>query len=109
MSYEASEAALLEGILPELEAEEYEVFTNPPPRILPPFMRDYSLDAIALRKDKKLAIEVLREGVPSNGRLEKLRELLSAHKDWGLRVYWIAPLVLPSRLKVCPAIRSSNR
>ena len=54
-------------------------------------MRDHSPDAIALRKDKKLAIEVLREGVPSNRRLDKLRELFAEHKDWELRVYWVSP------------------
>src|SRR5260221_1908369 len=77
MSHEASEATLLESVLPELEAEGFEVFANPSPPILPPFMRGHSPDAIALRKDKKLAIEVLREGVPSNRRLDKLRELFS--------------------------------
>ena len=91
MSHEASEATLLESVLPELEAEGFEVFANPSPPILPPFMRGHSPDAIALRKDKKLAIEVLREGVPSNRRLDKLRELFSQHKDWELRVYWVSP------------------
>lgn len=91
MSHEASEAALLDSVLPDLEAEGFEVFANPSPPILPPFMRGHSPDAIALRKDKKLAIEVLREGVPSNRRLDKLRELFSQHKDWELRVYWVSP------------------
>jgi hypothetical protein len=91
MSHEASEAALLDSVLPDLEAEGFEVFANPSPPILPPFMRGHSPDAIALRKDKKLAIEVLREGVPSNRRLDKLRELFSQHKDWELRVYWVNP------------------
>jgi len=91
MNHEASEAALLDSVLPDLEAEGFEVFANPSPPILPPFMRGHSPDAIALRKDKKLAIEVLREGVPSNRRLDKLRELFSQHKDWELRVYWVSP------------------
>jgi uncharacterized protein YutE (UPF0331/DUF86 family) len=91
MNYEASEAALLDSVLPDLEAEGFEVFANPSPPLLPPFMRDHSPDAIALRKDKKLAIEVLREGAPSNRRLDKLRELFSEHKDWELRVYWVRP------------------
>jgi hypothetical protein len=54
-------------------------------------MRDHSPDAIALREDKKLAIEVLHEGAPSNRRLDGLRELFSQHKDWELRVYWVSP------------------
>jgi len=91
MRYEASEATLLESVLPDLEAEGFEVFANPSPPLLPPFMRDHSPDAIALRKDKKLAIEVLHEGAPSNRRPDRLRELFSQHKDWELRVYWISP------------------
>jgi len=91
MLHEASEAALLESVLPELEAEGFEVFAHPSPPILPAFMRDHSPDAIAVRKDKKLAIEVLREGVPSNRRLDRLRELFAQHRDWELRVYWVSP------------------
>lgn len=91
MSPEPSEAMLLESVLPDLEAEGFEVFTHPSPPILPAFMRDHSPDAIALRSDKKLAIEVLREGAPSNRRLDRLRELFSEHKDWELRVYWVSP------------------
>src|SRR5260370_12883527 len=91
MNHGASEATLLESILPDLESEGFEVFANPSAPLLPPFMRDHSPDAIALRKDKKLAIEVLHEGAPSNRRLDRLRELFSQHKDWELRVYWINP------------------
>jgi uncharacterized protein YutE (UPF0331/DUF86 family) len=91
MSYEAIEATLLENVLPELEAEGFEVFTHPSPRILPAFMRECPPDAIALRKDKNLAIEILRESAPSNRRLDKLRELLALHKDWELRIYWVSP------------------
>jgi uncharacterized protein YutE (UPF0331/DUF86 family) len=91
MSPEPSEAMLLESVLPDLEAEGFEVFAHPSPPILPAFMRDHSPDAIALRSDKKLAIEVLREGAPSNRRLDRLRELFSEHKDWELRVYWVSP------------------
>jgi hypothetical protein len=51
MRHETSEATLLESVLPDLEAEGFEVFANPSPPLLPPFMRDHSPDAIALRKD----------------------------------------------------------
>jgi hypothetical protein len=91
MSQAASEAMLLESVLPDLEVEGLEVFAHPSPPILPAFMRDYSPDAIALRSDKKLAIEVLREGAPSDRRLSRLRELFSEHKDWELRVYLVSP------------------
>jgi uncharacterized protein YutE (UPF0331/DUF86 family) len=91
MSSEAPELAVLENVVPELEAEGFDVYTRPSPPILPAFMREYSPDAIALRQDKNLAIEVLREGPFSKQRLEKIQELLAGHKDWELRVYWISP------------------
>ena len=100
MSQEATESILLESVVPDLKADGYEVFPRPRAPLLPAFMRGYRPDAIAYRSGRKLAIEVLREGVPS-----KLRDLLSEHKDWELQVYWvsssgaaapIAPASLPS-------------
>jgi uncharacterized protein YutE (UPF0331/DUF86 family) len=85
MSLEATESILLESVVPDLEADGYEVFPRPRAPLLPAFMRGYRPDAIAYRKDRKLAIEVLRPGVPS-----KLGDLLSERKDWELRVYWVS-------------------
>ncbi len=85
MSQEATESILLESVVPDLEADGYEVFPRPRAPLLPAFMRGYRPDAIAYRKDRKLAIEVLRPGVPS-----KLGDLLSERKDWELRVYWVS-------------------
>jgi len=99
MSLEATEAAVLENIVPQLEAEGFEVYARPSAHLLPAFMRGYSPDAIALREDRKLAIEVLRKGVSSKGRLDKLRELLTGHRDWELRVYWISPSNTPKAIE----------
>jgi hypothetical protein len=54
------EVDVLESILPRYEAEGFEVFVHPSPSILPPFMQSYRPDAIALKPDKKVAIEVVR-------------------------------------------------
>lgn len=94
MSSQVREADILENIVPELEAEGYEVYSQPAVSLLPSFMQSYRPDAIALREDKKLAIEVLRKG-SSEKRLEKLRELLAGRRDWELRVYWISPSNTP--------------
>lgn len=102
MRTEAREAAVLEGIIPQLEAEGFEVYTRPSPLLLPPFMGNYSPDAIALRPDRKLAIEVVREGPSSKGRLDKIRGLLSGHKDWELRVYWVSPTGGPKLIEPAP-------
>jgi uncharacterized protein YutE (UPF0331/DUF86 family) len=100
MSPEATEAAVLENIVPELEAEGFEVYAHPSARLLPPFLRACSPDAIARRDDKNLAIEVLRKGSPSEGKLDKLRELLSGRRDWELRVYWISPSNTPEAIGI---------
>ena len=100
MSPAATQVAVLENIVPELEAEGFEVYARPSARLLPPFLQACSPDAIALREDKNLAIEVLRKGSPSEGKLDKLRELLSGRRDWELRVYWISPANTPEAIGV---------
>ena len=91
MSETATETSVLENVLPQLEAEGYEVYARPAPSVLPSFLRQFQPDAVALRTDKNLLIEVLREGPSSKGKLASIRALLSDHKDWELRVYWISP------------------
>jgi uncharacterized protein YutE (UPF0331/DUF86 family) len=95
MRLETSERAVLENLVPELEAEGFDVYTHPSGAIIPPFMRGYSPDAIALRSDRNLAIEVVQEGATARQRLEELRKLLANQKGWELRVYWVTPSTLP--------------
>lgn len=85
------EATFLESIVPDLEAEGFEVFVQPSPHTLPTFMRDYWPDAIARGKNKNLVIEIVREGQSSDDKTKRLRELLRAQKDWELRVYFVTP------------------
>lgn len=103
MSAEATEATVLESIVPQVEAEGFEVYAHPSGHLLPAFLRGYSPDAIALREGKKLVIEVLREGPSSKGRLDRLRELLSGQSEWELRVYWISPSNTPEAINVVPS------
>jgi hypothetical protein len=99
MSPETQRAAVLESIIPQLEAEGFEVIAHPSRLRLPPFMQSHSPDAIALREDKNLAIQVLRKGVSTEGKLDKLRSLLAEHRDWELRVYWISPSSVPQPIE----------
>ena len=103
MNPEAHEAAVLESIVPQLEAEGFEVYTRPSVHLLPPFMQAYSPDAIALREDRKLAIEVIRKGSSSEKRLDELRQLLAGHRDWELRVYWVSPSNTPEPIEPASA------
>jgi uncharacterized protein YutE (UPF0331/DUF86 family) len=99
MSSEAQEAAVLENIVPQLEAEGFEVIRHPSRHRLPAFMQSYSPDAIALRKDRNLAIEVLSKGSSSAKTLDRLRDLLAGHHNWELRVYWISPSNTPKPIE----------
>jgi uncharacterized protein YutE (UPF0331/DUF86 family) len=103
MNSDPREAAVLENIAPQLEAEGFEVIMRPTRYRLPPFMQSYSPDAIALREDKNLAIEVLAKGTSSTKDLDKLRDLLVGHKDWELRVYWIGPSNAPKPIEPASA------
>ena len=90
MTQAATEAAVLETVLPELEAEGFEVFPHPTGRILPAFLHAYQPDAIALRDDKKLLIAIVREGPTSKEKLKGIRSVLAEHNDWELRVFTVS-------------------
>src|SRR5262245_12140529 len=103
MSPEAQEAMVLENIVPQLQAEGFEVYSRPSASLRTPFLQACAPDAIALREDRKLAIEVVHKGSTSEGKLGKLRELLSHHGDWELRVYWVSPSNTPKAVDVVSA------
>jgi uncharacterized protein YutE (UPF0331/DUF86 family) len=86
---EVREFDILESIVPRFEAEGFEVFLNPSPSILPPFMQDYRPDAVALRHDKKIAIEVLGSPDHSKHKVRDLQSLFAPHRDWELRVFYV--------------------
>jgi REase_AHJR-like len=86
-----SEAAILRAVLPELEAEGYEVFLQPNEVLLPEFFLGYRPDAVALSPKKNLAIEIARESPASRSKLQKLSSLLKDQPNWELRVFWVSP------------------
>lgn len=108
---ETSQADMLEDLLPRYQAEGYQVFLHPSPSILPPFMQSYRPDAIALRPDKKIAIEVVRSTGSSEKKVRELESLFAPHKDWELRVLYVSPLPSEKTLDVASpaAIRTAIR
>jgi len=91
MSTETSEATLLDAVVARYKAEGFDVFVHPSPSILPPFLRGYRPDAIAMRPDKRIAMEFVRPGSPSADKINQLRELFSPHKDWEFVVFYSSP------------------
>src|SRR2546423_15428259 len=89
---ETREADVLESLLPRYRAEGFNVFVNPSPSILPPFMQTYRPDAVALKPDKKIAIEVVRPGGSSAEKVRDLQSLFAPQGDWELRVFYVASI-----------------
>ncbi|MBK5961661.1 hypothetical protein CCR97_26150 [Rhodoplanes elegans] len=102
MTVGASEREVLTGLLPQLEAEGYEVFIAPGPPLAPHFLDGITPDVIAIRDDKKLVVEIVgRNG--NSGRLERLQRLVKDQPGWELRVIVVSPATAPVSLAVQPA------
>jgi hypothetical protein len=101
MMSESTEADVLQSLLPRLEEEGYAVYLHPNRRLVPPFLKDYAPDAIALRADKNLAIEVvLRQTRTNEERIQRIARLFEGQDKWELRVYWGSPTEPQNPLQV---------
>jgi hypothetical protein len=86
------EEAVLETLVPDLEAEGYQVLVHPQRAALPEFMRAYQPDAIAVKRDKKIAIEVKTSAAPhTERRIQQIREIFTAHPEWEFRLVYAPP------------------
>jgi uncharacterized protein YutE (UPF0331/DUF86 family) len=81
------------------------VYLEPSRQLLPPFMEGYIPDAIALRHDKNLAIEVIVEGPSSKAKEDRLRNRFESRNDWELRFYYVRPA---SRREGLPAMANET-
>lgn len=91
MNGQATEFDVLQQLVPELEAEGYEVYLHPNRPLLPGFLQDFMPDAIARRSDKNIAIEVIHMSSAGKKKMEKVAGLFKEHDDWEFRVIWITP------------------
>lgn len=85
------ERDFLDNLIPALEAEGFTIFLHPSREILPAFMGNYRPDAIAVRPDKKIAIEVKTNLSSSRQEIAKIQQEVSRHPEWELRVYYSPP------------------
>jgi uncharacterized protein YutE (UPF0331/DUF86 family) len=100
MSLNASEREILRGMIPELEAEGYEVFVSPAPPLAPAFLKDFRADAIAFGKNKNLVIEFVHESSTDGQKLERVSDLIRDRPDWELRAVLVSPATAPKSLSV---------
>src|ERR687894_663998 len=88
------EEAAIQALVPQLEAEGFEIFLHACKNMLPPTLGNYRPDAIAVRPDRKIAIEVVGDGYTQaatrlrEATLQQLKDSLEAHPDWELRVIY---------------------
>jgi hypothetical protein len=98
---EITEADVLEALLPQLDEEGYTVYLHPSRLLVPAFLKDYQPDAIALRADKNLAIEIaLRQTADNQERLQRIAKAFEGQDKWELRVYWGSPTALQRSLEI---------
>lgn len=85
------ERAVLEALIPSLEAKGYQVFIQPSRSILPPFMEGYRPDAVALKQGDNIAIEVSSPVRASDEKLLNLKARFQGQKDWSFQIYYAPP------------------
>jgi uncharacterized protein YutE (UPF0331/DUF86 family) len=89
-SYPETEAAFLENMRAEFEEKGYRFLVHPRPSELPEFFASYVPDAVALREDGNVAIELKsRETAANQQSLQRIRQLLEGQPGWQLRVAYM--------------------
>jgi uncharacterized protein YutE (UPF0331/DUF86 family) len=96
---ETREDAFLENVLPRYIAEGFTVVRHPSPTLLPSFMGKYRPDAIALKAQKKIAIEVKHDVPSTQANVSKISRLFDEHPDWELKVYYLPKFVQERNLE----------
>ena len=97
-----AEAELLAGVLSQYEAEGFEVFVRPTSAMLPAFLKGQRPDAVAIKPERKIAIELVRARDGGAGKVQRLRQLFGGHPDWELRVYYVAPRSPTGAIEIVP-------
>jgi uncharacterized protein YutE (UPF0331/DUF86 family) len=94
---------VLQQVIPALQEDGYTVYREPSRQLLPSFMQGYRPDAIALRQDKNLAIEVLIERPNAREKENRLKERFKDRADWELRIYYARPSSRSPGLPLMPS------
>jgi hypothetical protein len=81
-----SEREVLQNLRADLEAAGYEFLLEPGQPLLPTFLAAFRPDAVALKEDDNLVIEITSGTKGEVERIEKLRTALQGHAGWNLRL-----------------------
>lgn len=89
-TFPEAETAFLENMRSEFETRGYRFVVHPRPSELPDFFASYVPDAVALRADGNVAIELKSRETPANQQsLQRIRQLLEGQTGWQLRVAYM--------------------
>ncbi len=102
---ETREATLLEAVLAGYRAQGFDVYVNPSSTTLPGFILPYRLDAVAIKADEKIAIEVARSPDTSAERIKRLQDVFAGHPDWTLKVYYHGDINIENDIEA-PSLRA---
>ena len=100
MSTITVEEEMLDRIVQELEAEGYEVYTHPSRILLPAFLENYIPDAVARKRGKNIAVEVLTRSTEATRKLRRVQALFDGQEGWELRVFWASPASTKESVRV---------
>ncbi|GJD90026.1 MULTISPECIES: hypothetical protein [Methylobacterium] len=85
-----AERRFIETLRPHFENKGYHFHLYPGKSDLPEFMKQYTPDAVAVKTDHKVAIEVKsRNNRATDLSLRLIRHLFEGHPEWQLRVFYI--------------------
>jgi uncharacterized protein YutE (UPF0331/DUF86 family) len=101
---------VLDLLIPNLQAEGYTVYLQPTPQFLPPFMKGYVPDAIALGSldgQKNLAIEIIVDGSKPKEKRRDLKRLFEGQSKWERRLYYARPTALQIKATTKSVIETS--
>jgi len=82
------ERAVLETMVPELEADGFRVVIRPPQETLPLFLRGFQPDMVAYKENKNVAFEFVGLSAKRHATEQELRNRVLGHPDWELRLVY---------------------
>ncbi len=95
MSMSLLEQAVLDTMVPDLEADGFRVVIHPKRDTLPAFLQGYQPDMVAYKDNKNLAIEITGRAPAAHTSKQKehlLSQLFAGHPDWELRFVYAPPI-----------------
>jgi REase_AHJR-like len=104
ISAEGTERTVLERLRETYEREGYGFYPYPPSELLPSFLGQYRPDAVALKGNGGVVIEIkARRGAQSDVRLSEVARLFKDNKDWRFSIVNVEDFPPEPDIEIFPA------